>query len=97
MADPTLPDLSPPDLSTREGQAAYRQELFQVARPLRVIGLVFCIVGIIMMYQAQGWHTVIERTLGLGGIILVAVGCSLMIAGIIKRTLYHKKRMRGAG
>jgi uncharacterized protein YjeT (DUF2065 family) len=90
-----MADLPPPDLSTREAQAAYRQELFRIARPWRVIGLIFCIVGILMMYYAQGWHTVVERTLGLAGIILVAIGCSLMIAGIIKRTLYHKKRMRG--
>ena len=40
-------------------------------------------------------NSVTERTFGLAGIILIAVGWSLMIAGIIKRTLYHKKRMRG--
>jgi uncharacterized membrane protein len=84
-----------PDLSTREGQAAYRQELFQVARPLRVTGLVFCIVGIIMMFEAQGWHSVTERTFGLAGIILVAIGCLLIVAGVIRRTLHHRRRMRG--
>jgi len=89
------PDLPPPDLSTREGQAAYRQELFRVARPLRVIGLVFCIAGIVLMFEAQGWHSVVERTFGLAGIILVAIGCSLIVAGVIKRTLHHRKRMRG--
>jgi len=89
------PDRPLPDLSTAEGQAAYRQELFQVARPLRVIGLVFCIAGILLMFEAQGWHSVAERTFGLAGIILVAVGCSLIVAGVIKRTLHHRKRMRG--
>jgi len=89
------PDLPPPDLSTREGQAAYRQELFRVARPLRVIGLVFCIAGIVLMFEAQGWHSVVERTFGLAGIILVALGCSLIVAGVVKRTLHHRKRMRG--
>jgi len=89
------PDRPLPDLSTPEAQAAYRQELFQVARPLRVIGLVFCIAGILLMFEAQGWHSVAERTFGLAGIILVAVGCSLIVAGVIKRTLHHRKRMRG--
>jgi len=86
---------SPPDLSTPEGQAAYRQELFQVARPLRVIGLCFCIVGIVMMFQAQGWHSVVQRTFGLAGVILVAIGCALIVAGVVRRTLHHRRRMRG--
>ena len=91
MAEPPL------DLSTREGQAAYRAELFGVARPLRVIGLIFNILGILLLYAAQGWHSVAERAFGLVGIILIAIGCSLMIAGILKRTLHHRKRMRGLG
>jgi uncharacterized membrane protein len=85
----------PPDLSTPEAQAAYRAELFRVARPLRLIGLTLTILGILLLFQAQGWQNVVQRTLGLAGIILIAAGFSLMIMGIIKRTLYHKKRMRG--
>jgi len=88
------PDSPLPDLSTREGQAAYRAELFKVARPLRLAGLTLTIIGILMLFEAQGWHSVTERTFGLSGIILIGVGWSLMIAGIIRRTLYHKKRMR---
>ena len=89
------PDLPPPDLSTREGQAAYREELFKVARPLRLIGLTFTIIGILFLFEAQGWHSVTERTFALAGFLLIALGWSLMIAGIVKRALYHKKRMRG--
>jgi len=91
------PDLPPPDLSTREGQAAYREELFKVARPLRLIGLTFTIIGILFLFEAQGWHSVTERTFALAGFLLIALGWSLMIAGIVKRALYHKKRMRGLG
>lgn len=91
------PDLPPPDLSTREGQAAYREELFKVARPLRLIGLTFTIIGILFLFEAQGWHSVAERTFALAGFLLIALGWSLMIAGIVKRALYHKKRMRGLG
>ena len=88
------PDLPPPDLSTHEGQVAYREELFRVARPLRLIGLTFTIVGILFLFEAQGWHSVAERTYGLAGIVLIAAGFSLMIVGIIKRSLYHRKKMR---
>ena len=89
------PDPSPhPDLSTSAGQAAYRAELFKVARPLRLAGLTLTILGILLLFQAQGWHSVAERTFGLAGIVLIALGWSLMIVGIIKRTLYHKKKMR---
>jgi len=91
------PDLPPPDLSTREGQAAYREELFKVARPLRLIGLTFTIIGILFLFEAQGWHSVAERTFGLAGTLLIAFGWSLMIAGIVKRALYHKRRTRGLG
>ena len=91
------PDLPPPDLSTREGRAAYREELFKVARPLRLIGLTFTIIGILFLFEAQGWHSVTERTFALAGFLLIALGWSLMIAGIVKRALYHKKRMRGLG
>lgn len=87
--------LPPPNLSTPEGRAVYRQELAEVARPLRVAGLVFCIVGIVMMYRAQGWHSVTERTFGLAGILLVAIGCVLMIAGVVRRMLHDKRRMKG--
>jgi hypothetical protein len=90
-----LMDLPPPDLSTPEGKAAYRAELFKVARPLRLTGLTLTIVGILMLFQAQGWQSAAERTFGLAGIVLIVVGWSLMIAGIVKRTLYHRKRMRG--
>ena len=90
-----MADLPPPDLSTREGQAAYRAEVFKVARPLRLTGLSFTIAGILMLFAAQGWHSVAERTFGLAGIVLIAIGWSLMIMGIIKRMLYHKKRTRG--
>lgn len=93
MAKPPS-DLPPPDLSTAEAQAAYRAELFKVARPLRLAGLTLTIVGILFLFEAQGWHSVAERTFGLAGIILIALGWSLMIVGIIKRALYHRKRMR---
>jgi len=92
-----MADLPPPDLSTREGQAAYRAEVFRVARPLRLIGLTFTIAGILMLFEAQGWHSVTERTFGLAGIVLIAIGWTLLIVGIIKRMLYHKKRMRQSG
>ena len=85
---------SQPDLSTSAGQAAYRAELFKVARPLRLAGLTLTILGILLLFQAQGWHSVAERTFGLAGIVLIALGWSLMIVGIIKRMLYHRKRMR---
>jgi len=91
------PSLPPHDLSTREGQAAYRAELFQVARPLRLAGLTLTIIGILMLFRAQGWHSVTERTFGLAGIVLIGLGWSLMIIGIIKRMLYHKKKMRELG
>lgn len=90
-----MADLPPPDLSTREGQAAYRAELFRVARLLRLTGLTLTIFGILLLFEAQGWHSPAERTFGLAGVSLILFGWVLMIAGIVKRALYHKKRMRG--
>lgn len=90
-----MADRLPPNLSTPEGQSVYREELAEVARPLRVAGLIVCIVGIVMLDQAQGWHSVTERTFGLAGTVLVALGCLLIVAGVIRRTLHNRKRMKG--
>ena len=89
-----MADLSPPDMSTSEGQAAYRAELFKVARLPRLIGLTFTIMGILMLFKAQGWHSVVERTFALAGLVMIVLGWSLMIVGIVKRMLHHRKRMR---
>lgn len=88
------PDPSPPDMATPEGQAAYRDELFRVARPLRLAGLTLTILGILLLFEAEGWHTVTERTFAFAGLILIALGWVLMIAGIVRRMLYHRARMR---
>jgi hypothetical protein len=88
--------LPPPDLSTREGIAAYRRELFGVARPLRWSGLACVIVGAILILQtSEGWRGIVQRTDGLAGVVLIVIGWVLMIGGIIQRTRYHKKRLRG--
>jgi len=86
--------LPPPDLSTPEGQAAYRAEMFGVGRRLRLIGLTLTILGILLLFEAQGWHSMTERTFGLAGMILIGLGWLLMIGGIIQRALYHRKRTR---
>lgn len=93
--NPASPSLPPPDLSTREGQTAYRAELFRIGRSLRLVGLTLIVIGILMLFEAQGWQNVTERTFGLAGIVVIAGGWSLMIIGIVKRMLHHRKRMRG--
>jgi uncharacterized membrane protein len=87
--------LPPPDPSTPEGQAAYRAELLTIGRRLRLVGLTLAILGILMLFEAQGWHSATERTFGLAGLILIGLGWMLMIAGIIRRALHHRKRMKG--
>ncbi len=89
--------LPPPDLSTREGLALYRAELANVARPLRWIGLSFVLFGVILLFQTQsGWHSMADRIFGFAGLVLILLGWVLMIVGIVRRTRYHKRRIKGS-
>ena len=88
--------LPPPDLSTREGLTIYRAELAGVAKPLRWGGLTLVLLGVILLFQTQsGWHSMADRMFGFAGIVLILGGWVLMIAGIVRRTRYHKQRMKG--
>jgi hypothetical protein len=87
-------DLTPPDLTTPEGRAAYRAELRGVARPARLIGLTLALTGVAVgasRYFMDPWPAPL-RYLALA---LCLVGIVLMLFGMIQRTRYHIRRLSG--
>lgn len=83
-----------PDLGNPEGRAAYRNELRQVAQPLRLGGIALAWVGVgLALLRTYGGVAMP----GWVPLALLGPGIALMFAGIIVRTRYHTRRMRGAG
>ena len=83
-----------PDLSTREGRAAYRRELRGVAVPWRVIGLPMVMIGVIgMIWFGRGPQGLGDSSGGIASVLLVAVGWALLVVAIVKRTRYNKARL----
>ena len=85
--------MSPPDLETEEGRAAYRKEVRQVALPLRWGGLGLIILAALFCVAAS------RELLGLpaGSIVvgygMLAAGWALVIATTFLRTRHHRQRM----
>lgn len=96
MAEPEI--LSPPpDIASAEGKAAYRRELLGVARGWRYAGLALVTVALgLFLYPQSSGRTMIA---GVGaetlGWMVMLAGWAFMIMGIVQRTAYHRRRMRG--
>jgi hypothetical protein len=89
--------MAPPDLATPEGLAAYRAELRAVARPWRLFGLglvTLGAIGIVAVARADAPWT--EGVIGPATIALLVIGWAILIAVIVTRTRYHRRRMAGA-
>lgn len=82
-----------PDLSDHEAVQAYRAELRTVGRTQRLAGFGLVVLGAILAWlapQAGGAGQVVQF-LGYAGL---AGGWALMLAAIVLRTRYHRRRMR---
>ena len=81
--------MSAPDLSTPEGRAAYRAELRRVARPWRLAGLGFVVVGALLALGAYP-----DWVITLGWICLGAGWVAIAVA-LVQRNRYHRRRISG--
>ena len=84
--------MTPPDLNDPVQLAAYRRELRYVARPLRLAGLAFAILGILLVVARLIWWPVMPIAIPAAAL---ALGAFNMIAGMAFRTVYHARRMKG--
>lgn len=84
---------TPPDLTTPEGKAAYRRELRGVAKRTRLAGFLAIAVGALLMMIANQGGGPNERTLAF---LVLALGWALLVMAFVERTLYHRRRTRGA-
>ena len=84
--------MTPIDLNTPEGRAAYRKELRQVARGVRWAGIGTALAGVgvgASRFFIDPW----PPALRIAALVLCLVGISLMLYGIFVRTRYHVRRM----
>ncbi|HEX6740851.1 MAG TPA: hypothetical protein VF079_03530 [Sphingomicrobium sp.] len=89
-----------PDLSNPEELRAYRRELMAYQRPARLIGLMIVIGGLAMAFWPRisgRWVMVGSISLQQIGWILILVGWVVLIAVIVSRSRYHRRRMKGTG
>lgn len=84
--------MPPPDLKDAAQLAAYKRELRYVARPLRLAGLAFAVLGVLLVVGRLLWWPAMP--VAIPGAAL-ALGAFNMVAGMAIRTLYHARRMRG--
>ena len=83
--------MTPPDLNTDEGRAAYRKELRGVGCPLRAGGLAM-VVGAALLILISRQGTVGPWAVNVSYFMLAA-GWAMVIAAIWMRTRHHKRRL----
>jgi hypothetical protein len=82
----------PPNLNDPAELAAYRRELRDVVRGLRLGSVGVTILGaVIALVRAKVWPAISL----LVPAVVIALGATLMITAIAFRTAYHVRRMRG--
>ena len=87
--------MNPPDLSTPEGRAAYQAELRAVGRGWRVVGIGLVLTAVLWMLIAKGLGRALDDPMFQGSLLLLAAGWALVIAGVVRRSLHHRRRLRG--
>jgi hypothetical protein len=83
-----------PDLETEEGRAAYRKELRQVALPLRWGGLALIVIGALLTLAVRNGTAGLTVEVMPFAYAALALGWALVLAGVWKRTQYHKRRLQ---
>lgn len=82
----------PPDLDDPLARAAYRRELYGVARGVRLSGLWLAVAGLVLVAAAR------RELLGVpmwAACSVTGFGIMLLITGVVARRHYHALRMRG--
>ena len=85
-----------PDLSNPAERRAYRRELMAYRRSTRLIGLAIVIGGLLMVAWPRvtgRWVMVGSLSLELIGWIAIVLGWAVLVAVIVLRTRYHRRRM----
>ncbi len=85
--------MSLPDLNTEEGRAAYRKELRRVALPIRWGGLGLIVVGALLALMARTGALGFDNRVMPVCYAALALGWALVLAAIVIRTRYHKRRL----
>ena len=85
--------MSPPDLDTDEGRAAYRRELRLVARPLRWTALSLIVVSAAVIYAMSRGMLVLPQLVLLFAYACLAFGWGLVVTTIFLRNRHHRRRM----
>ena len=83
---------TPPNLGDPAERAAYRRELQGVARPIRYTGIMFVLLGVVLVIVRLIWWPELPEIMPLAAL---GLGAFNMVAGIVMRTRYHQARMRG--
>jgi hypothetical protein len=84
--------MSPPDLATPEGRAAYRREINRVAAGPRWAGVILAIVGAgvgVTRYFIDPW----PNALRIIALTLCLAGIGLLLYGLYARMRHHLRRM----
>lgn len=78
--------MEPPDLTDPGARAAYRSELRGVYRGWRILGLAIVVVGAgRILWLGEGFDSLT--------VALLAIGWAILIAVMVARTRYHRRRM----
>ena len=83
--------MTPPDLTDPTQRAAYSRELAAIARPLRLTGVAFLLVGAALAIARRLWLPELPT---LVPIAALALGVLNMLAAMAMRTIYHARRMK---
>jgi hypothetical protein len=88
---------SPPNLSTKAGRKAYKHELRMVAVRPRRYGMWLLVLGALLLAlpPLMGVHSLLGWSPSLLGMIAWAAAVPLLVLGIVRRSAYHRRRMRG--
>lgn len=85
--------MTPPDLDSPEGLAAYRAELRRVARVPRFAGFAAVFVGGTLVLAASQRLLGLTPDASLYGYGLLAIGWLLVVVAFLLRSRYHRARM----
>lgn len=79
--------MTKPNLQDPAERAAYRRELMRLHRGWRLLGLAIVLAALVLLFARGGQFDMLTLSmLTLGWVILIGV--------IVKRTRYHRRRMR---
>jgi 4-hydroxybenzoate polyprenyltransferase len=81
-----------PDLKDPAERQAYQRELRRVGRPLRLTGIAFLLLGLLLGVARLIWWPPMPVAIPLAALVLGAIN---MLAAIGLKTVYHARRMKG--